>query len=112
MDKNTYIGLLLMFILIYGYSWYYAPTDEEIAAIEAAKEAEEIESNDNEVVEYVENTTEKLSDSLLSIEMPNLRSEFGQFVERTIGNEQSQTIASDVLSLNFSNKDMPTGNPY
>ena len=109
MDKNTYIGLLLMFILIYGYSWYYAPTDEEIAAIEAAKEAEEIESNDNQVIEYVENTTEEPSDILLSLEMLNLRSEFGQFAERTIGDEQGQTIASDVLSLNFSNKGaMPT----
>ena len=93
MDKNTYIGLLLLFVLIYGYSWYYTPTDEEIAAIESAKEAEEIESNDNEVVEYDENTTEELSDSLLSIEILNLRSEFGQFAERTIGDEQSQTIA-------------------
>ena len=109
MDKNTYIGLILMFVLIYGYSWYYAPTDEEIAAIEAAKEAEEIESIDNEVVEYGEITSEELSDSLLSIEMINLRSEFGQFAERTIGDEQSQTIASDVLSLNLSNKGaMPT----
>ena len=48
MDKNTVTGLLLMFGLLPGYNWYYVPTEEELAAMEAAqKEAAEDSQNDD-----------------------------------------------------------------
>jgi YidC/Oxa1 family membrane protein insertase len=40
MDRNTLTGLLLMMALLFGYQWYIAPSDEEIAAWEAQQEAE------------------------------------------------------------------------
>ena len=40
MDRNTITGLLLMMALLFGYQWYIAPTEEDIAAWEAQQEAE------------------------------------------------------------------------
>ena len=38
MDRNTAIGLLLMLAFVVGYTYFTAPTDEEVAAMEAAKQ--------------------------------------------------------------------------
>ena len=40
MDRNTITGLLLMMALLFGYQWYIAPSEEDIAAWEAQQEAE------------------------------------------------------------------------
>ena len=32
MDRNTILGLLLIFLLFIGYSWWSAPSKEELAA--------------------------------------------------------------------------------
>ncbi|PCJ80499.1 MAG: membrane protein insertase YidC [Bacteroidetes bacterium] len=40
MDKNTIIGFVLMFVLLMGYNWYTAPTEEEIAEMERLAEIE------------------------------------------------------------------------
>jgi len=40
MDRNNWIGIGLMALLFLGYAWYIQPSEEELAAAEAAELAE------------------------------------------------------------------------
>ena len=42
MDKNTLTGLALMALIWIGYALYTAPSEEELAAAEAARVAEQV----------------------------------------------------------------------
>ena len=41
MDKNTIIGLLLMFLVIMGFTWLNQPSEAEIAQAKAQQEQAE-----------------------------------------------------------------------
>lgn len=100
MDKNTVTGLVLMVALAMGYNWYYAPTEEEIAAKKAAAEVDAVKD-----VEIVSETTyEEATEPVQSIDTSRLRREYGHFAESTLGDELSEIISSEKLQLEFSNK--------
>ncbi len=48
MDKNTIIGLLLMFLVIMGFTWMNQPSEEEIAAAKAQQELAEKTAKEKE----------------------------------------------------------------
>ena len=109
MDKNTVTGLVLMVALVMGYNWYYAPTEEEIAARKAAAEAEAIKENSESEDVANETIYEEVSDSLLSSDLIRLKSEFGHFAQASIGESSTEAISSEKLLLEFSNQGaMPT----
>ena len=51
MDKNTIIGLCLMFLVIMGFTWLNQPSDEELAAAKAQQEQAEAKTKQQTAAE-------------------------------------------------------------
>jgi YidC/Oxa1 family membrane protein insertase len=104
MDKNTIFGFVLMFALMLGYNWYYAPSEEEIAAaVEAAAQAE-VDAQESEVETetiYQEELSEEVSATEALLEA---RTKMGVFAEASFGVATEHTLKSENLTIDFSSK--------
>ena len=61
MDRNTLTGLVLMMLLLLGYQWYMAPSEEEIAAWEAQEAAALASADSLSQVAYLEAEAQETS---------------------------------------------------
>jgi YidC/Oxa1 family membrane protein insertase len=120
MDKNTITGLLLIGLILVGYSLWMQPSEAELEAsrkqqdsvetVQASKAAEQIE-NQNAVVSSIDSTSslsmatdsveQALRDSLARIEK---KRQFGSLAQATEGKVEFHTIENDFVKLTLSNK--------
>jgi len=114
MDRNTLSGLLLIGVILIGYSWWNSPSDEEVAALQqkrdsieqvqalaAEEEAKalslEAEEERNQVVE---------ADSLVAdsvVEEVN-KTKYGLFATAAIGDEDIVKLENDKIEVLLSTK--------
>ncbi len=120
MDKNTITGLLLIGLILVGYSLWMQPSEAELEAtrkqqdsvetVQASKAAEQIE-NQNAVVSFIDSTSsvpaaidsveQALRDSLVRIEK---KRQFGSLAQATEGEVEFHIIENDFVKLTLSNK--------
>ncbi len=100
MEKNQFIGLILMFALLAVYFTWLAP---EPSFIEEGKQADEIATalSDSVVVSEIPQLKSEISDSLNSA--INLQ-KFGALAFAAEGNETEEVIETEELLITFSNK--------
>lgn len=106
MDKNTIIGFLLIAALLFGYSWFSRPSEEEMAALrqsemEAARMQEMTDGTGTGNIARAENDTMP-ADTLTEAEL--LKMEFGEFSKAATGRDTTMTLQNDLLELTFSAK--------
>lgn len=117
MDKNTIIGLTIIFLILIGFSLYNQPSDEELAqqqrrrdSIERVRNQKELqEKKENEVKEVTENedtTSSQTNDSLVA---EQLKQKYGSFSQAVKGTEKFITLENDKIELKISTKG---GRPY
>lgn len=105
MDKNTVIGLVLIFLLFIGFSIWNAPSEEEKEALrieqdslaQIRKEVAMLE----EVIAVENKTTEKVADTLSS-QLQDL-AHFGSFSQASVGEEEFIEIENKFIKFSFSN---------
>lgn len=112
MDKNSFIGLVLIGAILIFYSIYTAPTQEEIEASKARRDSARVAEAVPEVVESREEvltvestdsvveTHSALGDSLADIQQEQV---FGEFSKASKGEENTTVVETDELKLTFSN---------
>lgn len=115
MDKNTLIGLTLIFGLLLGWQQFMAPTEEQLAeaqrqqdSIALLEQQENLEVDTpativNEVVELATDTTlsAQALDSLQNVQLAGV---FGQFAPAGAGQEKMITLENDLLKVTLSSK--------
>ncbi|HAW20401.1 MAG TPA: hypothetical protein DCX14_09480, partial [Flavobacteriales bacterium] len=119
MDRNTITGLLLIGVILIGYSLWMQPSAEEqaetqriqdsISVVEANVAAQQAEDTavmpeDNEpqaAVPQMDSVEMALRDSLEKI---TKQKRFGSFAEATVGETILHTIENDFVRLTLSNK--------
>lgn len=117
MDRNSFIGLVLIGAILIVYSIYSSPTKEEIEAAKLKRDSlEQVElqriqekSTENEIVSGVESeeidsvieSHNTLADSIISIQQDQL---YGEFSNATAGEEEFLKVETEELILTFSNK--------
>ncbi len=114
MDKNSVIGLVLIAILLVGYSLFTKPSDEEIAAQQraidsaAALQAEQDAVNEAEASTFVENEIVNdtvVLDSAGQAEVgAELKARYGVLAAASEGLSKEITVTTDLLEITFSNK--------
>ena len=109
MDKNTVIGLLLIFVVIFGFSWFNRPSKEELARRQAERDSIE-NANAEALARQIEMEAERAKvDSLAAIgevdlDSAKLEAKYGDFAMAGIGVEKLDTISNGKLNIVFSNK--------
>ncbi|MEQ9064985.1 MAG: membrane protein insertase YidC [Vicingaceae bacterium] len=113
MDRNSFIGLVLIGAILIAYSIYTAPTQEEIDEQRQVDSLAMVENKLEEVItappsESVEVTADSLvetnnvlGDSIADIQRNSL---FGEFSVASKGEESFLTVETDKMILTFSNK--------
>jgi len=110
MDRNTILGLLLIFVLFIGYSWWSAPSKEELAAKQRTKDSLEL-AQQKTATTFQENEAEKITqDSLkrnedsLKTTPEVLQNELGSFANAAKGEDKDYIIENDLVKLTVSAK--------
>lgn len=109
MDKNTVIGLLLIFIVIFGFSWFNRPTEEQLARQKAERDS--IENVKARVIaqQMEQEAAQAEADSLVAIgevemDSAKLEAKYGDFAAAGIGVEKLDTVDNGKLRIVFSNR--------
>ena len=108
MDRNTIIGLTLIFILLMVWQQYMAPTEAEIqeqqarqdsiAQVQAREDSLKVVAKDTvEAVQLVETVDDSLA-------LLRQQAAFGPFAAAADGEEQTLVLENDLMKVNLSSK--------
>ena len=107
MDRNTVIGFILIFAIIFGFNWLNRPSEEQLAeqqrmrdSIAAVNEQARLEALEmaKEEEETLKREFSKDADST------QLLARYGEFAYVAVGEEAYTTVETDLLRLVFTNK--------
>ena len=115
MDRNSIIGLILIFIILLGYSFFMQPSEEQIANRQRIQDSialvrqtqqqySESRLSDSDVLK-----TQQLSDLPESTRKDVLVNEYGPFAGVAEGKQEFFTIENNLMSIKLSSKG---GRPY
>lgn len=109
MDKNTVIGLVLIFLVILGFSWLNRPSEEELARQQHVRDSIAAVKADA-VARQIEAERERArQDSLVAVgegvmDSVRLDSLYGIFANAAVGLEKLDTVENGKLRMVFTNK--------
>lgn len=113
MDRNTVIGLFLIFALFITWNYLTAPTKEEMEARKRAQDSiaalQNIDTTEgsqlaNDIVQADSNLAEIALEEGDSVAQIRKLAEFGPFAAAAEGNEEMISLENDVFKVNFSTK--------
>lgn len=109
MDKNTIIGLVLIFLVIFGFSWLNKPSKEEIARQEHVRDSVAQVKEDALARQVAQQQRRQEQDSLVAIgqsepDSARLAARFGDFAGAGVGLEHFDTVENAKLRLVFTSK--------
>lgn len=110
MDKNSWIGLLLIVAILFGWQYFTQPTEEERAAqerridslraVERAIELEKAEQIQQAKSEDIIVNTESIDEDAVAEESYNL---YGDFAANANGKKDFYTVENDLIKVTFTN---------
>ena len=111
MDKNTVIGLSLIFVLFMVWQSILAPSEEEIAEQQRIQDSIALAEQSVDSLAKIEETTTELTntDPVEIVESDSLKSarlsgEYGPFAGAAQGQEENPVLENDLFKITFSSK--------
>jgi len=124
MDRNQIIGILLIAVVLIGYSIYTKPTQEELEVMRQEQvvqdslrkiqrdmerqKAAEMASTEDQLINS-EQIGPKDTNMVDSVKMEKIKETFGSFGESAVGERKFITLENDLIKLTISTKG---GRPY
>lgn len=110
MDRNTILGLVLIFALFIGYSWWNAPSKEELEAKRKSQDSIAFVQANTDSLAKVATINIAVNDSVKAIEdslqsSPEaLKDKLGSFANAAKGEDEDFIVENEVLKLTISSK--------
>lgn len=112
MDKNTVIGLTLIFMLFMAWQWMLSPTQEQIAEQQRIQDsisraeviADSLAQIQNIPTPEIQDSTSAIPVESDSVQQVRLSGEYGPFALAAKGEEETSTLENDLLKIVFTNK--------
>ena len=113
MDRNTVIGVALIFSILIGFSYFNRPSEKQLAAAKHTRDSIEMVRTENQkqIVEAtIQDSIQALvsnslqSDSLNSDQDNARKEKFGAFAAASVGKEKFYVIENNLMKVTFSNK--------
>lgn len=107
MDRNTIIGLVVIFGLVIGYSLYTAPSQEEIARQKQTQDSlhrVQLRNDSIALAQIKKDTTDKAQTDTSAPSVSSMRDKLGVFGIAAIGKDEDYTIENDLIKINISSK--------
>ena len=105
MDRNSIIGLTLIFILFFVWQWTLSPTPEEIQAQKDLQDS--LQRVEQFKIDSIANLTPKEVEEESSATIPDsttLAQQYGLFANSAVGEEQLSKLENDLFEVTFSSK--------
>ncbi len=110
MDRNTILGLVLIFALFIGYSWWSAPSKEELEANRRTQDSLALVQTKTDSTSNFARSEKNNSDSIAAVNdsLQNtpevLNDKLGSFANAAKGEDKNFIIENEVLKLSISSK--------
>src|SRR6056297_138768 len=114
MDRNSIIGIVLIFAILVLFSVMNQPSDEEIQeakrrrdsiAMVEAQQARELEQQQQQTQETQQTVTSAIEDTInADAELQQKIDQFGVFGVAAIGEQEFYTIENNLVEITFTNK--------
>ena len=108
MDRNSYIGLGLIFALLIGYFYINQPSAQDLAlqkrSADSIQNIKVLEAKNQEKIAIIAKKEKDSLASLLKTDSSALKNVYGGFSGNVLGEEKIQTIENSELIISFSNK--------
>ncbi|MBK5283762.1 MAG: membrane protein insertase YidC [Bacteroidia bacterium] len=111
MDKNSVIGLVIIGLLVIGYSMYMQPSEQEIALMKHQRDSVEAvhkaEFESAQKIQQQEQEKAVIHDSLAANDLlrsENLRQQLDVFAPAGEGKEEFLSMENDLFKINFSTR--------
>ena len=113
MDRNTVIGVALIFTILIGFSYFNKPSEKQLEAAKRTRDSIEMVRIENEkqmaaaakIEEAIASVSPSVSgDSLTAQEDNTLKEKFGVFANPAVETESFYTLENNLMKVTFSNK--------
>jgi YidC/Oxa1 family membrane protein insertase len=112
MDRNTIVGVALIFLILIGFNYLNKPSEEQIAAQKRMQDSIELVRAENQKqlasqakVDSIRAEIVGSSDTAaISAEGSERREKFGAFADASIGEEKLYVIENNLMKVTFTNK--------
>ena len=112
MDRNSIIGVILIFSILIGFSYFNRPSEQQIAAAKHQRDSiEQVRLEQEKNVAQEKLNDEKASalasvhsDSAVSVADKERINKFGAFANASVGKEKFYTVENNLIKVTFSNK--------
>lgn len=113
MDRNSIVGVVLIFLILIGFSYFNKPSEQQIAAAKRQQDSIEQVRIEQEKKIVSEKKLEQAQasiapsahgDSVLSVADQARKERFGAFASASVGKEKFYTLENNLMKVTFSNK--------
>ena len=106
MDRNSIIGLGLIFVILVTFAYINQPSDEEIRAAKVKQDSIALVKKQDDSLMLIQTSAAATTDSLVakSTDTAALAGQFGSFASFASGEESFSTIENQELRIKLSNK--------
>jgi len=106
MDRNSIIGLVLIFFILIGFAWYNQPSEIELQTMKHQQDSIAMVKRQNDSISLTEALLKSSNDSLSSkiVDTIAAKETYGTFASFSIGKELFTTLENEELLVTFTNK--------
>lgn len=104
MDRNSIIGLVLIFLILIGFAYINQPSQEELAAQQRMQDSIALVKKSADSLALVQATNVNGATIAPANDTAAVVAKFGTFASLAIGNEEFTTIENNMVKITFTNK--------
>ncbi|MEA2042168.1 MAG: membrane protein insertase YidC [Bacteroidota bacterium] len=113
MDKNQIIGLVLIFLILIGWSYFSRPSEEEMKTMEMKRDSARIAQKEQALKDslaQVNNETANISETQVdttvsdSVVNEELNKKYGRFAKYSSGSDELVTLENQYIKIKFTKK--------
>jgi YidC/Oxa1 family membrane protein insertase len=106
MDRNSIIGLVLIFLILIGFAWYNQPSETQLQAIKHQQDSIAMVQRTADSLIQAQSQANAVNDSITAAKFDTAAAiaSYGTFASFTKGEEQFTTIENEELLITFTNK--------
>lgn len=104
MDRNSMIGLGLIFVILVTFAWINQPDEAELKAQQHQKDSLLLVQITQDSIAKAQATLTARADSAMAADTTAIKNVYGSFASAVTGTETTNTLENETLLLTFSNK--------
>jgi YidC/Oxa1 family membrane protein insertase len=104
MDRNSMIGLGLIFAILVTFAWINQPSEAELQAMQQQKDSILLAQIKEDSTIKAQIALSNKADSLTSVDSNAIKNNYGSFASAAVGTESFVTLENNELLLTFNNK--------